>query len=148
MSGLSKVRERVAHRTTVMVGYSGVGKSTLVNALVPDAGRTTGVVNAVTGRGRHTSTSVVALELPSTGWIIDTPGVRSFGLAHVTPDTILGPFADIAQAATMCPRGCPHTPERDECTLPEWATTEERRTRLASVQRLLAGVAAGSGPRG
>ena len=62
----------------------GVGKSTLVNALVPLALRATGVVNDVTGRGRHTSSSAVALALPDDdGWVIDTPGIRSFGLAHV-----------------------------------------------------------------
>ena len=67
----------------MLVGHSGVGKSTLVNALVPDADRAVGEVSAV-GKGRHTSTSAVALELPGGGWVIDTPGVRSFGLAHVT----------------------------------------------------------------
>ena len=84
-------RRGCAGGTSVLVGHAGVGKSTLVNALVPDARTaTSGVVNAVTGRGRHTSTSALMLALPDEagrddGWIIDTPGVRSFGLAHVAP---------------------------------------------------------------
>ncbi len=71
---LDEMRERLKGRISVLVGHSGVGKSTLVNALVPDANRAVSHVNAVTGRGRHTSTSAVALELPEGGWIIDTPG--------------------------------------------------------------------------
>ena len=62
-------------RISVLIGQSGVGKSSLVNALVPDAGRAVGVVNAVTGKGRHTSSSAIALPLPDdSGWLIDTPG--------------------------------------------------------------------------
>lgn len=83
-----------------MLGHSGVGKSTMVNALT-GAERATGGVNAVTGRGRHTSSSALALKLddaPSGSWIIDTPGIRSFGLAHVDPDRILHSFPDLEPA--------------------------------------------------
>ncbi|HEX5740431.1 MAG TPA: ribosome small subunit-dependent GTPase A, partial [Pilimelia sp.] len=76
------LRRALAGRVSVLVGHSGVGKSTLVNRLVPAAERAVGAVSAV-GRGRHTSTSAVALRLPGDdGWIVDTPGIRSFGLAH------------------------------------------------------------------
>ena len=78
------LQDRLVGQSTVLLGHSGVGKSTLVNALLPGAGRLTGAVNDSTGKGRHTSTSVVAMPLPHGGWIIDTPGIRSFGLAHVT----------------------------------------------------------------
>jgi len=128
-------------RTTVAVGHSGVGKSTLVNALVPSAQRATGHVNAVTGRGRHTSSSTVSLRLPGGGWIIDTPGVRSFGLGHVNPDNIVRAFGDLAVVAEECPRGCTHLPDSPDCELVERAAAGELGElgpqRLDSLQRLL-----------
>ena len=98
---LGELRARLAGHASVLLGHSGVGKSTLVNALVPDAGREVGHVNAVTGRGRHTSTSALMLALPDAGpdhgasWIIDTPGIRSFGLAHVEPEHLIEAFPDL-----------------------------------------------------
>jgi ribosome biogenesis GTPase len=100
---------------SVLVGHSGVGKSTLVNNLVPSAERSTGHVNAVTGKGRHTSTSVMALHLPGGGWIIDTPGIRSFGLAHVDLHRIITAFPDLDVLTGGCPRACSH--DEPECAL-------------------------------
>lgn len=118
------LRDRLAGRTSVLVGHSGVGKSTLVNELVPDAGREVGHVNAVTGRGRHTSTSAYMLALPARdagddapGWIIDTPGIRSFGLAHVDPDHLIEAFPDLDEMTEDCPRGCSHGADAPECGL-------------------------------
>lgn len=139
-------------RTTVAVGHSGVGKSTLVNALVPEAHRATGVVNAVTGRGRHTSSSTVSLRLPGGGWIIDTPGVRSFGLGHVDPDNILRSFGDLAAIGASCPRGCTHLPDAPDCELVERAARGELgdfgAERLDSLQRLLTTLMTPSGRTG
>ncbi|QOR69684.1 ribosome small subunit-dependent GTPase A [Ruania alkalisoli] len=134
------VAEHLDGRVSVLVGHSGVGKSTLVNALVPDADRATGDVNEVTGRGRHTSSSAVALPLPAGGWIIDTPGVRSFGLAHVDPGDFVTAFEDLAQVAAQCPRGCTHTEDAPDCALDPWAEsgTATDRARLDSFRRLLA----------
>jgi len=137
--GLDDVRRAVEGRVTVLVGHSGVGKSTLVNALVPGAGRATGGVNDVTGRGRHTSTSAVALRLPGGGWVVDTPGVRSFGLAHVDPDRIVHHFPDLAAGTDECPRGCSH--DEPECGLDAFVAAGGAGTagagRLASLRRLL-----------
>jgi ribosome biogenesis GTPase len=102
---------------TVVVGASGVGKSTLVNALVPDAGRSTGVVNTVTGRGRHTSSSVRALQINTNSWIIDTPGVRSFGLGHISINSLLRSFEDLWEIVKTCPRDCSHLADSPDCSL-------------------------------
>lgn len=134
---LDPVRDMLTDRTTVLVGHSGVGKSTLMNALVPGAGRTTGHVNDATGRGRHTSTSAQALELPGGGWIIDTPGVRSFGLSHVTADRILAAFGDLEPITAQCPRGCEHLTSSPECALDRAAEHGLiRPIRLESFRRL------------
>ena len=135
---LTQLAPALAGHTTVAVGHSGVGKSTLVNALVPGTDRAVGVVNAVTGRGRHTSSSTVSLRVPTGGWIIDTPGVRSFGLGHVNPDNILRAFSDLADVAAECPRGCTHLPDAPDCALNE-AVAEGRLSadRVDSLQRLL-----------
>jgi ribosome biogenesis GTPase len=135
---LGPLRERLEDRVSVLVGHSGVGKSTLVNALVPDANRATAQVSEVTGRGRHTSTQAVMLRLPFGGWVIDTPGVRSFGLAHVDPDRLLLAFPDLDEICEDCPRGCTHTRTEPECALDE-AVAEGRvdAARVDSFRRLL-----------
>ncbi|MGH3414303.1 MAG: ribosome small subunit-dependent GTPase A [Marmoricola sp.] len=133
---LDPLRERLADRTSVLLGHSGVGKSTLVNALVPDAERATGGVNAVTGRGRHTSTSAVMLALPGSGWIVDTPGIRSFGLAHVEPGRLIGAFPDLDGLTSACPRGCSHAAGEPECGLDD--APPELADRVESFRRLLA----------
>jgi len=137
-TSLDDLLARLQGRMSVLVGQSGVGKSTLVNRLVPDAFRATGEVTRV-GKGRHVSSSTVLLDLPGGGTVIDTPGIRSFGLAHVTAEDVVAAFDDVAEAAADCPPGCGHTAEDPDCALDTWADAgpPARRERLGSLRRLL-----------
>ncbi|GAB2628325.1 ribosome small subunit-dependent GTPase A [Prescottella soli] len=133
---IEPVTEILEGRLTALIGHSGVGKSTMVNRLVPDADRATGVVSGV-GKGRHTSTQSVALPLPGGGWVVDTPGIRSFGLAHISPENVVDAFTDLAAAAEDCPRGCTHLgpPADPECALDK--LTGKSAGRVEAVRRLL-----------
>ena len=134
--GFAELRSRLAGRSSVLFGQSGVGKSTLVNRLVPGALRATGAVTAL-GKGSHTSSSVIALLLPDGGWVIDTPGVRSFGLGHVTPDNLLDAFPDLRPGRADCLSGCDHLTD-DYCGLDQLVRRGEAAPeRLASYRRLL-----------
>jgi len=156
---LTRLRRALDGRVSVLIGQSGVGKSTLVNELVPDAGRAVGAVNPVTGRGRHISSSAIALPLPvlpaprrprdpptavasadslasgGHGWLIDTPGVRGFGLGHISVERVVEAFGDLAEGTAACPPGCDHLSEG--CALDEWAATHQAEARLDSLRRLL-----------
>ena len=146
--GLDALAGRLAGRWSVLFGHSGVGKSTLVNELVPDADRAIGSVTAV-GKGRHTSSSAVALRLPGGGWVVDTPGVRSLGLAHVTADDVLIAFDDLLDATAACPPGCSHLGVQAglaDCALDALvAAGGASAQRLASFRRLLVSLADDSG---
>ena len=141
ISAVAEMRGHLDGKVTVMLGHSGVGKSTMVNALT-GAERATGGVNAVTGRGRHTSSSALALKLadaPSGSWIIDTPGIRSFGLAHVQPENLIEAFPDLEEMTEDCPRGCTHGADEPECGLDvAVAAGETDPDRVESFRRLLA----------
>ena len=135
---LEELHKLLAGHVTVTVGHSGVGKSTLVNELAPHADRATGVVNEVTGRGRHTSSSARAISLGD-GWIIDTPGVRSFGLGHIDPDNLVKSFADLWEVAQACPRDCSHEANSPDCDL-DVAVADGKlsASRVDSLRRLIA----------
>ena len=92
---------------------------------------------------RHTSTSALhAARCPDGGWIVDTPGIRSFGLAHVDPDQLIEAFPDLHDVTDDCPRGCTHGEAEPECALDE-AHRAADAERVASFRRLLASREAG-----
>ncbi len=134
---LDAVAPLLQGNVTVLLGHSGVGKSTLVNRLVPEADRAVGGVTGV-GKGRHTSTQSVAFPLTDSGWVIDTPGIRSFGLAHIEPHDVLLAFSDLADVIKNCPRGCGHLgpPADPGCALDSLGGPAARR--VAAARRLLA----------
>ena len=140
-SDLDPLRDRLRGHRSVFVGHSGVGKSTLVNALIPGARRAIGEVSIATGRGRHVSSSAIALRLPDStksSWVIDTPGVRSFGLSHISRERIIAAFDDLRAIAENCPRGCRHDDTAPECALDAAvASGQLAPSRLESFRRML-----------
>jgi len=137
---IATILEILDEKISVLVGHSGVGKSTLINDLVPHADRMTGDVNDVTGRGRHTSSSAIALPLENGGWIIDTPGIRAFGLSHLNKDRIIESFPDIYQVTQRCMPNCSH--HEISCSLNRWIESDaalqvERLRRVTSLRSLL-----------
>ncbi|MSO16637.1 MAG: ribosome small subunit-dependent GTPase A [Candidatus Planktophila sp.] len=137
---ITTILEILDDKISVLVGHSGVGKSTLINDLVPDADRMTGDVNDVTGRGRHTSSSAIALPLENGGWIIDTPGIRAFGLSHLNKDRIIESFPDVYQVTQTCMPNCSH--HEISCSLNPWIESDpslqvERLRRVTSLRSLL-----------
>ncbi|MCC6197792.1 MAG: ribosome small subunit-dependent GTPase A [Burkholderiales bacterium] len=99
---------------TVLVGQSGMGKSTLINALVPGAGARTTPVSAALGAGRHTTTSTTLYPLDGASWIVDSPGMKVFGLAHIDPVELAHAFVEMRPYLGHCRfRDCRHAAEPD-----------------------------------
>jgi len=133
---LTQLHKMLEAKVSVLIGHSGVGKSTLVNALLGIEKRDTGDVNLTTGRGRHTSSSAISFELPNGGWIIDTPGVRSFGLEHIDKSRVIASFTEFASVIASCPKNCSH--DEATCALNNYVkASPQASSRLASLQRLL-----------
>jgi ribosome biogenesis GTPase len=111
--GLNALRGELAGKTSVLVGKSGVGKTSLLNAIEPDLGLRVQTVNQTTGKGRHTTTHLEMFPLAAGGAIIDTPGVREFGLYGLTPEDIAGCYPEMRPFLGQCRFGlsCRHEDE-------------------------------------
>ena len=133
--GIQEVRELIGQRRAVLAGHSGVGKTTLSNAITGRADPT-GAVNEIIGRGRQTTTVARLIDLPGGGELIDTAGVRSFGIADVTPEELQEAFPEIAAVSGECRwRPCLHHEGQNGCAVPGAPGIEPER--LASYRRIL-----------
>jgi ribosome biogenesis GTPase / thiamine phosphate phosphatase len=145
---LDELHSVLNDNVSVLVGHSGVGKSTLLNQLT-ESNRETGDVNDVTGRGRHTSSSAYAVKLKdfpgqkvvNGSWVIDTPGIRAFGLSHLDPARIIAAFDDLLEITNSCMTNCSHN--EADCNLNAWMAPDgveipERVARVTSLRNLLA----------
>ncbi len=110
--GVDELRHHLRDKISVFAGHSGVGKSTLLKQLCPGIEVKVAEVNPKTGRGRHTTTTAQLVPLPEGGYVIDTPGIRQFGLWDLTPEDVQAYFVEIAETARECRfRDCSHTVE-------------------------------------
>lgn len=133
--GLPQLKERLASATSIFVGQSGVGKSALVNALLPGVNTLEGSLSDAVTKGRHTTTAARLFHFPDGGNLIDSPGIREFGLTHLEPEELLKGFVEFRPFLDGCRfRDCRHEREPG-CRLQE-AVAQGRidPRRLASYQ--------------
>lgn len=111
-TGISELTEQFLGQESILVGQSGVGKSSLINTLLPDADMAVGEVSENSRLGTHTTTASRLFFLPQNGHIIDSPGVREFGLSHIDADTVINGFRDLLPYSGQCKfRNCRHINE-------------------------------------
>ena len=141
----------VEGQQSVLIGQSGMGKSTLLNALAPDARAKTGDVSRALHAGRHTTTHATLYALPATlgGWIVDSPGMKEFGLAHVAPEAIGEAFPEFREGLGQCRfRDCRHDREPGCALQALVARGAAAPYRLALMRTLVAESTAARAPRG
>jgi len=137
-SELAPVRDLVAGQRSVLVGQSGMGKSTLINALLPGSGARVGEVSGALRAGRHTTSETTLYALGPDSWIIDSPGMKEFGLAHLATTAIAQGFVDLRPFVGQCRfRDCRHGSEPGCAVQDAVARGEVKPWRVALLQRLL-----------
>jgi ribosome biogenesis GTPase len=139
--GLSKLLDQLAGRTSVFVGQSGVGKSSLVNALLPAANLRVGALSETHGTGTHTTTTAQWLYLPAGGALIDSPGIREFGLWHMDRGQVERGFMEFQAFLGLCKfRDCKHEQEPGCALLAAAERDEISDRRLQSYRQIVAGL--------
>lgn len=137
---LSKLQHALFHKTVIFAGQSGVGKSSLVNQLLPDAEQSVNVISTISQLGQHTTTTSRLLPFNPTdlsqGAIIDTPGIREYGLWHLSKEQILAGFIELAPLAEFCRfRDCKHTANTPDCAM--WQAVADSKVLARRVENLV-----------
>lgn len=137
-SDFSELKQRLDNETVAFVGQSGVGKSTMINAIVPDAAQKTNIISENSALGQHTTTSTRLIRFGENGALIDSPGIREFGLWHLDHDKIDHGFPEISAFIGHCQyRNCTHTHEK-QCAIKQAVEANEVLSRrLDSYLRLV-----------
>lgn len=136
--GIEQLTPALATRTSILVGQSGVGKSSLANALLPDLDLQTGELSRVTGKGTHTTTTTIMYTLPCGGRLLDSPGVWEYGLWNMTASELEAGFAEFRPFAGRCRfNDCRHAGEPGCAIRAAVEAGAIREWRYASYRRLL-----------
>lgn len=124
--GLDTIQQLLSGHVSIVVGQSGVGKSSLVNALLPEIDADVGAISTNSGLGQHTTTVATRYALPQGGFLIDSPGIREFALWHLDESRVAWCFIDFRPFLGRCKfRDCKHQPQDPGCALQEAAETGE-----------------------
>ena len=136
---IGPLRERLANHTSVLVGQSGMGKSTIINRLLPDAAARVGELSAALGGGRHTTTHARLYHLDAASHIIDSPGLQEFGLVHVEPESLAHDFVEFRAHLGKCKfNDCKHLTEPGCAITAAAERCEIAAPRVASYRTLVA----------